>query len=365
MNKIMTALKFFKDHSNQNNHLSQSKKKEKPRDSSNLKRDKENIADKNMSSNKESESRPRTSRGKRAGKVRRKSGASSGGHSALGFHSNLQNHPLLQNLDNHKNAHNRSVNVVPDSPRTKKRKTCKGNSGFLRPKQPVLRLGAGLVCGTERKILPILNLKLGCSFELKRCLANHQKHPSTNLSSINPAKHSSLDAEKLAMLVKGRPKSAKLKKKQAKAADKTKKIAANPHAHQTFLKNGYTSNNFIENSLLMEDSSFDKEDRSLQKYIKNTDSQRKAPTKLKAGEGAKPNKFVSYKKPDKNLSMAYEHFNYIEDLQKMHNNIEEIIRNKGNMKFEAKRKKAVSGNKKKNKRSATPGLSLPQNYMGG
>lgn len=57
--------------------------------------------------------------------------------------------------------------------------------------------------------------------------------------------------------------------------------------------------------------------------------------------------------------MAYEHM-YMEDLQKIHNNIEDAMRGKVNLKFEAKRKK-VGQKKKKNKRSATPGLSIHYN----
>ena len=114
-------------------------------------RDKEK--DKTTAPNTDQESRPRTSRWKRSGKNRRKSGTSSGGgNSALGFHSNLQNHPLLQNIDNLKTQHNRSVNVTTNSPRAKKKKISKG------------------------RVSP------------NTLAINHQRHPSAAIDGINPPK---------------------------------------------------------------------------------------------------------------------------------------------------------------------------------
>ena len=181
MNKILTALKFFKDHADKNKNSSgvPSQKTQK-KDSSMIIKNKENINDKDRSHNtsKEPESRPRTSRG-RKNKNRRKSGGSSGGNSALGFHSNLPNHPLLQNnIDNSKHIHNRSVNVVPDSPRSKKRKFPKG------------------------RVSP------------NTFAVHHQRHPSAALNQGNHLRNASLEAEKIALIAKGRPRSAKLKKKK-------------------------------------------------------------------------------------------------------------------------------------------------------
>ncbi len=55
-------------------------------------------------------------------------------------------------------------------------------------------------------------------------------------------------------------------------------------------------------------------------------------------------------------AFAYDNLNYIEDME-MRNNIDDIVKNKINMKYKAK--KAVPGvRKKKHKRSATPALAI-------
>ena len=134
------------------------------------------------------------------------------------------------------------------------------------------------------------------------------------------------------------------------------------------------SQNMMDNSLLMEDNSYDKEDKTLKKIMKKYQGNiRKTNPKLRVNNGVQgnkkhSNKFTVFKRPEstnKNMHMAYEHMNYIEDLNKMHNNIEDMMFNKSNMKFEQKRKK-VSGGKKsrKGKRSATPGLTAPPQYLG-
>ena len=80
------------------------------------------------------------------------------------------------------------------------------------------------------------------------------------------------------------------------------------------------------------------------------------------------NKFIQMKRPEtqhKNLYAAYEQMSYLEDFHKMHNNIEEMMKHKHNLKFEAKKKKTNANVKKsnKNKRSATPALSMAQGYF--
>ena len=108
--------------------------------------------------------------------------------------------------------------------------------------------------------------------------------------------------------------------------------------------------------------------------IKNHTQIKKIPYKAKSHESTNGNKyagnkFIVYKRPEsQNLSMAmaYDHMSYIEDLQKMHNNIKDIVKSKGGIKFDSKRKKVAVPTKKqknKNKRSATPGVSLPQHYI--
>ena len=50
----------------------------------------------------------------------------------------------------------------------------------------------------------------------------------------------------------------------------------------------------------------------------------------------------------------------------MQSNIKDIVKNKGSFKFDSKKKKVTVTAKKqksKNKRSATPGVSLPQHYI--
>lgn len=322
MNKILTALRFFKDHTNTNNSPVITKN---DKDQEKENNEKENIQDRDRtaSGGKDSESRPRTARCKRASKNRRKSGNSSGGHSALGFHSNLQNHPLLHNIETYKNPHNRSVNVAPDSSRiVKKRKISKGR---VSPNAFAIR---------------------------------HQRHPSGPMNHIHNVKNTSLDKDKISVL-KSRPRSAKLKKKSAKG-ERSKKNSVNRLANNSFAKGSMTAHGFMDHSILKEDPSFDNDDRTLMRFMKKHNCNiKKTNTKLKSQNYvAKPSKFVVYKHPSSkpNMPMPYDHMSYIEDLQKMHNNIEDLMRNKTNPKLEAKKRKAIAAKKKKHRRSATPQL---------
>lgn len=332
MNKILNALKFFKDQTNNSKNSSglvgNFNEKEEP----DKNKEKENLCEKerNNSSSREPKS---TSRCKKTSKNRKKSGNSGGGNSALGFHSKLPLHPLLQQIDHFKNPHNRSVNIVGDSPRSKKRKIQKG------------------------RVSP------------NTFAIHHQRHGSGAMHAVHHSKNASLEQEKLALLSKGRPRSAKLKRKVAKPGEKSKKNSVNRQANNSYVKNGVTTHSFLDSSLVMEEGSYDKEDKNFLRFMKkHTANIKKENTKLKAPEHMQKsskissNKFTLYKRPEagnKSLMQAYEHMSYIEDFQKMHNNIEEFMRNKVNLKFDAKRKKVVSGQKKKKpKRSATPGLSV-------
>lgn len=336
MNKILNALKFFKDQTNNSKNSSGLVGGLNEKDDQDKNKEKENVCDKEMnnSSSREPESRPRTSRCKKSSKTRKKSGNSGGGNSALGFHSKLPLHPLLQQIDHFKNPHNRSVNIVGDSPRSKKRKVQKG------------------------RVSP------------NTFAIHHQRHGSGVMHAVHHSKNASLEQEKLALLSKGRPRSAKLKRKVAKPGEKSKKSSINRQANNSYVKNGVTTHSLLDSSLIMEEGSYDKEDKNFLRFMKkHTANIKKVNTKLKAPEHTKSskissNKFMLYKRPEsgnKSLMHAYEQMSYIEDFQKMHNNIEEFMRNKGNLKFDAKRKKAATGQKKKKpKRSATPGLSVYQ-----
>lgn len=120
MNKILTALKFFKDHTNNMKTTSNHHKRSDKKEASKIK-EKENVNDKGRDSvmSKEGEIRPRTSRGKRSVKQRRRSGSKN--NSALGFHSKMPHHLLNHGVDV-KGQHNRSVNIANDSPRTKSKR---------------------------------------------------------------------------------------------------------------------------------------------------------------------------------------------------------------------------------------------------
>lgn len=139
------------------------------------------------------------------------------------------------------------------------------------------------------------------------------------------------------------------------------------------LKNEYITNNLIDNSMLLDENTFDRDEKNIYKYIKSHIQMKKLPYKVKPHENSNGgklsgNKFIVYKRPESqnlNMAIAYDHMNYLEDLQKMHN-IKDIVKNKGSLKFETKKKKvAVTAKKQKfkNKRSATPGVSLPQHYI--
>ena len=74
--------------------------------------------------------------------------------------------------------------------------------------------------------------------------------------------NSSLEAQKIALLSKNRPRSAKLKKKNAKVADRSKKASANRHNNSMFTKSDFNSANIPEGALLFKDTSFDKDDKT-------------------------------------------------------------------------------------------------------
>jgi len=339
MSKILTALRFFKDQANgSKNSSGHQKRSDKKENNTNI-RNKENENDKGRDSvlSKEHESRPRTSRGKRGSKNRRKSGGESGGYSALGFHSNLPHQLLYNNIEHTKNIHNRSVNVGADSPREKKRKISKGR---VSPNTFIV----------------------------------HHKHQNSGYQKASHIKNASLEAEKIALLNKTRPKSAKQKKKSVKTGDRSKKPSGHRHNSSVYSKGDVPSYAIIDNTLFAEDISYDKEEKALKKFMKKNNL-RKAAAKIRINnDSIKANKhqgskFMLVKRQDanfKNLQMPNEHMNYLEDLRKMHTNIEEVIQNKNNFKFEAKKKRMGSATKKnkKNKRSATPALSVPKGYLG-
>ena len=93
---------------------------------------------------------------------------------------------MIHNIENLKNPHNRSVNIVNDSPRVKKRRFRKG------------------------RVSP------------NTFIVNNQKYPGGVINHIHHSKRVSLEQEELALHARSRPKSAKLKKKNAKNAEKSK-----------------------------------------------------------------------------------------------------------------------------------------------
>lgn len=340
-NTILTALKFFKDQ-NQSRSSAGNRRSEK-----NIEKVKEKAKEGKIDENEpnevkegdDTESRPRTSRGKRGSAHRKRSG---GGNSALGFQSKQPQNSLFNGIENIKNLHNRSVNVVPDSPRGKKRKTNKGR------------------------------------ISVNTFAAYQQKHQAgIIINKVSHTKNTSLEAEKLSMMNKSRPKSAKSKKEivSKTAGERSKKSSVNRHHNNSVLsKLEFPHQKGLENSFLMGDKSFDRNDKAFQKFIKQQVSkQNKSITKMRINtikQAAKVpnNKFSLIKRPDafhKNLYKAYEHMNYFQDLNKMHSNIDDIMKeNKHIMKYDTKKNKMVGITKKgKFKRSATPGLSVPQSQL--
>ena len=307
MNKIFSALKFSKDHSN-NNNLSTNNKRIDKNDNSKFK-EKENL---NLD---------KTSRGRRSARHRRKSGSSF--NSALGFHPKVPHHLLNHGVDV-KTQHNRSVNIVNDSPRSK----------------------------AKRK----LNDRI-----------------SPNIFAPNQHKNTLLEAEKLAFLKKNSPRSAKLKKKNAKAAERSLKGPVNRHNNSMFNKPDFHPRNMQEN-VPTDDISFDKDEKAYKKFLKRQQNIQKGNAKIwissdnqKAGKHL-GNKFMMIKRPEpqnKNLYAPYEQTNHFDDFRKMHNNIDDIMKYKNNLKLDSKKKKVIPATKKlrKYKRSATPGISMPQGYV--
>lgn len=168
---------------------------------------------------------------------------------------------------------------------------------------------------------------------------NYQKrYPPGMMNQIHHSKRVSLEHEDLTLISKSRPKSAKQKKKIAKAASKISKLPVNS---------------------FMGGESFDKDDKSLSKFMK------KHNCSFKARPGSRPNidskkrgqKLKQFKQsvPKNGNLLAYENMSYIEDLE-MHNNIDDIVKSKLSLKYKAK--KPSGSKKKKAKRSATPALAI-------
>lgn len=305
MSKILTALKFFKEH---NNNLkptsSQHKRGEK---------NKENVAEKgrdSAQSNKNDESRPRTSRDKRASK-RRKSGSNN--NSAMGFYAKMPHSHLAHMGEDNKNIHNRSVNIPNDSPWSK----------------------------SKRKL---------------------KNRISPNVFAQNNQKNVSLEAEKIAMLNKSRPKSAKSKVKKGPKTviDRSKKMTHHRHNNSMHAKPDFypsgVQNGVGDGAIVFDDASFDKDEKLSKRLIKRLNQK---PGRVRASMDTSLNN----KPKHKNLHVQYEHMNYLEDFHKMHSNIEGMMKQKHNLKMDSK-KRAVAGTKKrrKNKRSATPALAMAQGY---
>lgn len=322
MNKILTALKFFKDHTNNLKASGGQHKRSDKKESQTKPKDKENQNEKGRDSalSKDGESRPRTSRGKRA-KQRRKSGSNN--NSALGFHSKLPHHILNQGGDG-KNHHNRSVNIAGESPRSKSKRKLKD------------RISPNMMVATQNKNV-------------------------------------SIEAEKLAILNKSRPRSAKLKKKGTKTAERSKKGSATRHNNSMIAKPDFYPNNMPDGNMIFEDPSFDQDDRNLKIFAKKHPNMPKMQSKVKTSyenfktakvNGSKFNIVKGSDSQQKSLLVAYEHPNYLEDFHRMHQNIEEMMKNKHNLKFDQKKKKAgLLKKKSKHKRSATPALSMAQGYL--
>lgn len=309
MEKILSELKYFKDHiqaSKAANSNSKTVKKEhsqnkKAKDTNN------NESGDNTTAPSQQASRPRTSRGNRPNSkvARRTANSSEGGHSAMGFHSNLpQHHLLYNNIDNPKHLHNRSLNEVVDSPRTKKRKMIKG------------------------RISP------------NTFVANHQRHPSAMMNGMNNKGKINLENAKMALLSKTRPQSAKLKKKNPKA-ERSKKSSVQRQRLQDendallkftnqpippYFKDNLNSHNIIENSLFKnERNSFDRDEIYRNKLIKkNLGVAKKSENKIYVGANTKimpskkinmTSKFMMYKRPETKgfkKSMAYDQIAYTE-----------------------------------------------------
>jgi hypothetical protein len=369
MDKILTELKYFKDHIQASKgHHNTSKKSANKEGQATGKKNKEanNESGDNTTAPSQQASRPRTSRGNRpSSKVARRTAGSNegGGHSAMGFHSNKPNHHLLyNNIDNPKHLHNRSLNEVIDSPRTKKRKLIKG------------RMSPNMLVG------------------------NHQRHPSALMNQSNQKGKMNLENAKMELLAKSRPQSAKLKKKAVKG-DRSKKGSAQRQRLQeendavikftnqpipSYFKNSENSHNLIENHMFKNDgNSFDRDDVYRSKLIKkNLGVAKKSENKIYVGINPKiiptkkvNSKFMMYKRPDGSnkgfkKSTAYEQISYAE-ANPMHNtSIDSALFRKGSYQIDKKRKGKVMNNpmaakstKQKHKRSATPSIPGPQQYL--
>lgn len=95
------------------------------------------------------------------------------------------------------------------------------------------------------------------------------------------------------------------------------KSAVSKYVNHNF-KNDYITSNLIDSSMLLDENTFDRDDKNIYRYIKSHMQMKKLPYKVKSNEttnGGKMsgNKFIVYKRPEsQNMSMvnAYEHMNY-------------------------------------------------------
>jgi hypothetical protein len=114
MGKIISDLKYFKEHFDNSKKIVGVKNTKKNVNTANVNKRGKDVAVEsgdNTTAPSQQASRPRTSRGTRTNSKIAKKADNSGGNSAMGFHSNMpQRHLLYNNMGEVDNVHNRSVN---------------------------------------------------------------------------------------------------------------------------------------------------------------------------------------------------------------------------------------------------------------
>lgn len=361
MDKIISDLKYFKEHINNSKKVGGTKGAKKSVNTSAVSRkgkDSNIESGDNTTAPSQQASRPRTSRGNRPSSKVGKRGEGSGGNSAMGFHSNMPNHHLFyNNVGDTSKLHNKSANEAIDSPRSK----------------------VTLSRQAKGRISPSTFLK------------NHHRQPSAATKQINHKRNPSLEAEKMALINKNRPQSANLKKKHGKSAERLKKKAIARQRIQdiqdssfknnsklvNYSKDGPISKSMIDNNILTDGNSFDHEEILRYKLMKkNLGIAKNGEVKLQMSGQNKAiitkkgvSKFVMYKRPEQptNNPISYEQFNYSDHNFKYNNvSMDRSMFRKNTYQIDKKKQAKLvttQSKKSKHKRSATPSLTAPQQIM--
>lgn len=351
MFKILNELKHVKEQLDESKQHVNAKPHKEPPSHNSKPKEPNGESGGNTTVNSQQNSRPRTSRGTRpSSKSGRSSDLNGVGGTAIGFHSNLQsNQPLYSKIDSKKRPHNKSINEMLDSPRNK-------NSN-----------------GAKERLSPNV-----FAYSNKRQPSAVVKHSHTHGKPGEDDNHKE-------NAVKNRPLSAKLKKKNAKSAERIKNTSSqrikavdssnailnySTHHFHKFSNDFVNSQSLIESRVTKEtDSSFDRNAAIRFKQFsyfgpRKSDSKAQLPYNKSLISKKAGSKISIIKRADQKSNKKLASYNQasLKDQGYAYNNIsvDASMYKKSVFSIDKKRAKAAQQIKPKHRRSATPSLIQPQ-----